>query len=213
MQYLAHVAAMLKLAGIADARRQGRAHHGARNQDRAKPRGARRHRRRPEGQQSVGARRLCEEGAGPRLERVFRGCRPRQAAALHRLAARPRSSASRSSSRASRSTIGRTTSPSMSSTTTPTTCRRRLSRSASPSTARRCKARRKCVRAGSVRSTPPNEALGEIVGKLYVAKYFPASAKAELNTMVANIVAAYRQARRRARLDGRRRPKPRPSAS
>ncbi|MBI1213904.1 MAG: M13 family peptidase [Alphaproteobacteria bacterium] len=36
-----------------------------------------------------------------------------------------------------------------------------------------------------------NEALGEVVGKLYVAKYFPASAKAELERMVANIVAEY----------------------
>ena len=36
-----------------------------------------------------------------------------------------------------------------------------------------------------------NGAVGEIVGKLYVAKYFPASAKAELETMVANIIAEY----------------------
>ena len=36
-----------------------------------------------------------------------------------------------------------------------------------------------------------NEALGEVVGKLYVAKYFPASAKAQLGVMVANMVAVY----------------------
>jgi putative endopeptidase len=36
-----------------------------------------------------------------------------------------------------------------------------------------------------------NRALGEAVGKLYIAKYFPASAKAQLETMVANIKAAY----------------------
>jgi len=34
-------------------------------------------------------------------------------------------------------------------------------------------------------------ALGEAVGKLYVAKYFPESAKAQLEVMVANIKAAY----------------------
>ena len=38
-----------------------------------------------------------------------------------------------------------------------------------------------------------NDALGEAVGKLYVAKYFPASAKAQLKVMVANIEAAYRK--------------------
>ena len=38
-----------------------------------------------------------------------------------------------------------------------------------------------------------NDALGEAVGKLYVAKYFPASAKAQLKLMVANIEAAYRK--------------------
>ncbi|MCE9521952.1 MAG: M13 family metallopeptidase [Alphaproteobacteria bacterium] len=36
-----------------------------------------------------------------------------------------------------------------------------------------------------------NGALGEVVGKLYVAKYFPAEAKAQLKTMVANLIAAY----------------------
>jgi endothelin-converting enzyme/putative endopeptidase len=37
-----------------------------------------------------------------------------------------------------------------------------------------------------------NDALGQAVGKLYVTKYFPASAKAQLKAMVANIKAAYR---------------------
>ena len=36
-----------------------------------------------------------------------------------------------------------------------------------------------------------NDALGQVVGKLYVAKYFPESAKTQLETMVANITAAY----------------------
>ena len=36
-----------------------------------------------------------------------------------------------------------------------------------------------------------NDALGQVVGKLYVAKYFPESAKTQLDTMVANITAAY----------------------
>ncbi len=36
-----------------------------------------------------------------------------------------------------------------------------------------------------------NAALGEVVGKLYVAKYFPAEAKAQLQTMVANLIAVY----------------------
>ncbi|MEQ1753685.1 MAG: M13 family metallopeptidase [Micropepsaceae bacterium] len=38
-----------------------------------------------------------------------------------------------------------------------------------------------------------NAALGEGVGHLYVAKYFPASGKAQLNEMVSNIIAAYRK--------------------
>jgi putative endopeptidase len=38
-----------------------------------------------------------------------------------------------------------------------------------------------------------NAVLGEAVGKLYVEKYFPESAKAQLETMVANIKAAYRK--------------------
>jgi putative endopeptidase len=36
-----------------------------------------------------------------------------------------------------------------------------------------------------------NGALGDPVGKIYAAKYFPASSKAEINTMVTNIVAAF----------------------
>ena len=36
-----------------------------------------------------------------------------------------------------------------------------------------------------------NAALGEVVGKLYVAKYFPAEAKAQLETMETNIIAAF----------------------
>ena len=36
-----------------------------------------------------------------------------------------------------------------------------------------------------------NAALGDPVGKIYAAKYFPASSKAAINTMVANIVAAF----------------------
>jgi len=37
-----------------------------------------------------------------------------------------------------------------------------------------------------------NEALGEVVGKAYVARYFPASEKARAQKMVANILAAFR---------------------
>jgi len=37
-----------------------------------------------------------------------------------------------------------------------------------------------------------NEALGQVVGKLYVTKYFSASAKTQVETMVASITAAYR---------------------
>ena len=36
-----------------------------------------------------------------------------------------------------------------------------------------------------------NEALGEAVGQLYVARYFPAATKDQMRTMVANIVAAF----------------------
>jgi len=42
-----------------------------------------------------------------------------------------------------------------------------------------------------------DDALGQVVGKLYVTKYFSASAKTQVETMVANITAAYRN-----RIDG-----------
>lgn len=38
-----------------------------------------------------------------------------------------------------------------------------------------------------------NDALGEAVGKMYVTKYFPPAAKAQLNQMVANITASFRK--------------------
>jgi putative endopeptidase len=38
-----------------------------------------------------------------------------------------------------------------------------------------------------------NDALGQVVGKLYVTKYFPESAKAQVEVIVANIKAAYRK--------------------
>jgi predicted metalloendopeptidase len=38
-----------------------------------------------------------------------------------------------------------------------------------------------------------NQALGEVVGKIYVAKYFPPSEKARAEQMVANLLAAFRQ--------------------
>ena len=52
-------------------------------------------------------------------------------------------------------------------------CRRRSSTSPSRSTARRSRARRSCATAGSAPSSATNDALGEAVGQLYVAKYFP----------------------------------------
>ena len=70
---------------------------------------------------------------------------------------------------------------------TPTSCPRRSSTSASPSTARRCPARRSSATAGSAPSST-NDALGEAVGKLYVAAAtFPPAAKAQLQAMVTNI--------------------------
>ncbi len=44
-------------------------------------------------------------------------------------------------------------------------------------------------------------ALGQAVGKLYVEKYFPPDAKARMDRMVQNIIAAYRRAFQTQRLD------------
>ena len=49
-----------------------------------------------------------------------------------------------------------------------------------------------------------NDALGEAVGKLYVAKYFPPAEKARAEAMVKNLIAAFGRRDRQARLDGAR---------
>ena len=46
-------------------------------------------------------------------------------------------------------------------------------------------------------------ALGEAVGKEYVARHFPPASKAKMDDLVANLLEAYRVLDRRARLDGR----------
>ena len=64
-------------------------------------------------------------------------------------------------------------------------------RAASPSTARRSAARRSSGRATSCALNATSGALQDAVGKVYVDKYFPASAKAEIQDMVTNIKAAF----------------------
>ena len=47
-----------------------------------------------------------------------------------------------------------------------------------------------------------NVALGEAVGKLYVERYFPPQAKAQVNAIVDALLKAFSRAHRHARLDG-----------
>ena len=54
-----------------------------------------------------------------------------------------------------------------------------------------CRARRSSATRWKRAVDATNDALGEAVGKLYVTKYFPASAKARAEEMVKNIIAAF----------------------
>ena len=57
-------------------------------------------------------------------------------------------------------------------------------------------------RAGSAPSTKTNDALGEAVGKLYVARYFPPSEKARAEALVKNLHRRLRRTHRSPRVDG-----------
>ena len=61
------------------------------------------------------------------------------------------------------------------------------------SSARRCRARRSSVRAGSAGWSSSIALLGDDVGQIYAQRYFPPEAKAQAQAMVANIIAAFRK--------------------
>ncbi len=63
----------------------------------------------------------------------------------------------------------------------------------STSSARRFRARRNSVLAGSVAYRHRQRLLGDDVGQIYAQKYFPPEAKAQAQAMVANIIAAFRK--------------------
>ena len=73
--------------------------------------------------------------------------------------------------------------------TSPTTS----SPSTSTSTAAPSTARRSCAPAGSAGSRWSRAAIGEAVGKEYVARHFPPESKAQMDELVANLLEAYRQ--------------------
>ena len=78
--------------------------------------------------------------------------------------------------------------------TTPHRISRRLtSTSGSPSRTPCCAAFRRTGRAGSARVEFVDTSIGEALGKLYVARYFPPENKARMEALVANLLAAYRQ--------------------
>ena len=173
-------------------RREGRADRRARDEDRRGAREPRGLRGRPEGQQPLDARGLRRPSA-PGLDwtaffaAAGLGGQPTfvvwQPGAVTGIAALVRERAARRR--------GRTTSPSAPSSAPRRSCRRRSSTSSSRSTARCSRARRSCATAGSAPSTSTDAALGEAVGKLYVARYFPPSEKARAEEMVKNEIAAF----------------------
>ena len=67
------------------------------------------------------------------------------------------------------------------------------STSTSLSTEPRCTASRRSVRAGSAACRLVDDAIGEALGQVYVAKYFPPESKARMEKLVANLLAAYKQ--------------------
>ena len=132
--------------------------------------------RRAQGQQPLDAAGLREARAGPRLGGVLRRAPGSPGSSrVRRLAAGRGRRASRRSCRASRSTPGRTTSPS-----TPSSARSAFLPKAFVDEAfafygkRAGRARRSSATAGSARVDVTNAALGEAVGKLYVAALLPA---------------------------------------
>ena len=68
-------------------------------------------------------------------------------------------------------------------------------------------------RGGSAASTTVDGAMGEAVGKLYVAKYFTPEAKAKIDALVHNLLASMGAADRRGEPGCRRRPRPRRAPS
>ena len=75
--------------------------------------------------------------------------------------------------------------------------RRASSRPTSTSTAAPSTAPPSCAPAGSAASRFVEGAIGEAVGKEYVARHFPPESKAQMDELVANLLEAYRAVDRR----------------
>ena len=198
---------MLERAGIADADGEGEAHLRARD-----ARSRRRTRTRvdtedvAEGQQPLGARRLRDKAPGLDWDGVLRRRRARQAGRRSSSGSRRRSPAWRRwcVESAARDVEGLPRVPRRRAATR-ASCPRRSSTRTSRSTAQTLdgtpQQRERWKRA--VDAT--DDALGEAVGKLYVAKYFPPAEKARAEAMVKNIARRVRAAHRQARRGWRRR--------
>ena len=190
-KFQAHVARVLELAQVAGRGGTGRADRRPRAPDRGGARDARGRRRREEGRQPLDARPARRARPRPRLVGVLRGRRPRAAAAVRRLAAARRHRPLGPRRRAAARDVEGLPEPSTPSSTLPPCCQPPSARSASPSTAPCSRACRSGASGGSGRRTRPAAALGEAVGRLYVERYFPAEAKARIEGMVKNLMAAF----------------------
>ena len=201
-KYRAHIAAVLKLADIADADEARRAHLRARAQDRRGARQPRRFGGRPQGEQSVDAGATSRrrrpgldwtaffDAAGLAAQPMFIVWQPSAVTGIAALVG----------SRAARGLEGLPDVPRDRSRVA-VCCRRRSPTSASTSTARRSPARRSSARAGSAPSTPPTAPSATPSASSTSKHYFPPAAKAAAQAMVKNIVAAFGTPHRQARLD------------
>ncbi len=78
-------------------------------------------------------------------------------------------------------------------TVPPRSCRTRSSTRTSRSTARSSPVCRSTASGGSAASGLAEAALGEAIGRVYVERHFPPSAKVAMDELVANLIEAYRQ--------------------
>ena len=124
------------------------------------------------------ARRLRGQGAGPRLERLLRRRRPAEPPAVHRLAPEGHDRRGGAGGQPAAGGLEGPTSPCHQLETTPTVLPKAFAdeRFAFYGTTLRGTPQQQARWKRAVNAT--NDALGEAVGKLYVAKYFPPASKA-----------------------------------
>ena len=202
--YKTYVTKIFELIGDASPGRERRRRRRARDGARHRALVARAPARRAGDQQSRRSRRPRGDDPGRRLGHLparraaWAACRISSSTRPRRCATAPRCSTR------SPSTRGRSISRSISRATTRATCPKRSTTRTSTSIAGRSPASKCSAIAGSAACSSLDGLIGEGVGELYVAKFFPPDYKAKMDELVANLVAAMGQRLEDARVDGRR---------